>query len=134
MVVSEGSLMQVAYQEARDSITFLNRDLANWLIDGGRPLYLISFLGAFQIKRDLVDTGASTNIMPLPTFDVLGIPRERIIPEPFQVIGIGSLQQYILGHVSLDLRVGPISTYSHARNGGEYFLSYYPRPPVVEGV
>ena len=29
-----------------------------------------------------MDIGASTNILPLLTFDALGIPRERIILEP----------------------------------------------------
>ena len=108
MATVEGSLMQVAYQEGKDLITFSNRDLANRVIDGDRPLYLTTFLGASQIKKALVDTSASTNILPLPTFDALGISRERIILEPLQVAGIGSLQQCTLGHVSLDLRVGPI--------------------------
>ena len=108
VATSEGSLMQVAYQEARDSITFSNRDLANWVVNGDRPLYLTAFLGAFQIKRALVDIGASTNILPLPTFDALVIPRERIILEPLQVTWIGSLQQCTLRHVSLDFRVRPI--------------------------
>jgi len=35
-----------------------------------------------KLKGPLVDTGASTNILPLPTFDALGISREKIIPEP----------------------------------------------------
>ena len=81
VVVVEESLMQVAYQEAKDSVTFSSKDLANQVVNGDRPLYLIDILGASQIKRALVDTGASTNILPLPTFDALGIPRERIIPE-----------------------------------------------------
>ena len=55
-----------------------------------------------------MDTSASTNILPLLTFDALGISRERIILQPMQVVGIGALQQNTLGHVSLDLRVGPI--------------------------
>ena len=82
VAVVEGSLLQVAYQEAKDSVTFSNKDLVNHVVDDDRPLYVITFLGVFQIKRELVDTGASTNILPLPTFDALGIPREKIIPEP----------------------------------------------------
>ena len=108
VVVIEGSLMQVVYQEARDSVTFSNKDLVNWAIDGNRPLYVTAFLGASWIKRELVDIGASTNILPLPTFDDLGISKEWIIPEPMQGAGIGALQQNTLGHVSLDHRVGPI--------------------------
>ena len=42
----EGSLMQVAYQEANDSVTFSNKDLVNRVVDGNRPLYVTAFLGA----------------------------------------------------------------------------------------
>nr|POE57390.1 hypothetical protein CFP56_05990 [Quercus suber] len=51
--------------------------------------------------------------------DALGIPRERIIREPLQVAGIGSLQQHTLGHVSLDLREGLIRarTLMHMMDG-----------------
>ena len=82
----------MAYQQVKDLITFSNRDLANRVVDGNRPLYLTAFLGASQIKKALVDTGTSTNILPLPTFDALGISRENIILKPLQVAGIGSLQ------------------------------------------
>ena len=42
----EGSLMQVAYQEVKDSVTFSNKDLVNRVVDGNRPLYVTAFLGA----------------------------------------------------------------------------------------
>ena len=42
----EGSLMEVAYQEAKDSVTFSSKYLTNRVIDGDRPLYLTAFLGA----------------------------------------------------------------------------------------
>ena len=74
--------MQVAYQEAKDLVTFSNKDLVNQVVDGDKPLYVTAFLEASRIKRALVDTGASINILPLTTFDALGIMRERIIPEP----------------------------------------------------
>ena len=44
VVVVEGSLMQVAYREAKDLVTFSSKDLANRVIDGDRPLYLTTFL------------------------------------------------------------------------------------------
>ena len=74
--------MQVAYQEAKDLVTFSNKDLVNQVVDGDKPLYVTTFLGASRIKRALVDTSASINILPLPTFNALGIMRERIILEP----------------------------------------------------
>ena len=55
-----------------------------------------------------MDIGESTNILPLPTFNALGISRERIIIELMQVVGVGALQLNTLRHVSLDLRVGLI--------------------------
>ena len=66
--------MEVAYQETKEAVTFATRDLANQAMDGKRPLYVSNFLGASQIKRTLVDAGASTKFLPLPTLDALGIP------------------------------------------------------------
>ena len=54
----EGILMQVAYQEANDLVTFSNKDLVNRVVDGNRPLYFIAFLGASQIKRASIDTAS----------------------------------------------------------------------------
>ena len=69
----------ITMQETKESVTFSSRDLANRDMDSERPLYVTTFLGASQIRRALVDTSASTNILPLLTLDALGIPRERII-------------------------------------------------------
>ena len=55
-------------------MTFSPKDLANGVVDGKRPFYVATFLGASRIKRVLVDTGASNNILSLPTLDALGIP------------------------------------------------------------
>ena len=41
----EGSLMQVAYQEAKDSVTFSNKDLVNRVVNGNWPLYVTAFWG-----------------------------------------------------------------------------------------
>nr|POE66823.1 hypothetical protein CFP56_52033 [Quercus suber] len=81
-------------------------------------------------KGPLVDPGRSTNILPLPTFDALGILRERIILDPLQVVGIGSLQQCTLGHVSLDLRVWPIPapTLMHVMEGNTSYHIFLGRP------
>ena len=40
----EESLMQVAYQEAKDSVTFSNKDLVNRVVDSDRSLYVTAFL------------------------------------------------------------------------------------------
>ena len=46
MAAVEGSLMQVAYQEAKNLVTFSNKDLVNRVVDGDKPLYVTAFLGA----------------------------------------------------------------------------------------
>ena len=126
----EGSLMQVAYQEAKNSITFSNKDLVNRVVDSNKPLYVTAFLGASRIKRALVDTGASISILPLPTFDALGILRERIIPESMEVVGIGALQENNLRHVSFDIRAGPIRapTVMHVMEGNTSYHIILGRP------
>ena len=45
MAAVEGSLMQVAYQEVKDSVTFSNKDLVNRVVNGDRPLYVTAFWG-----------------------------------------------------------------------------------------
>ena len=43
VATDEGSLMQVAYEEAKDLVTFSSKDLTNQVVDGYRPLYITSF-------------------------------------------------------------------------------------------
>ena len=94
---SEGSLLQVAYQETREAVTFATRDLANQAMDGKRPLYVSNFLGASQIKRTLVDIGASTNFLALPTLDALGIPRETTSSSRNRIVAVVHLRACIFG-------------------------------------
>ena len=53
VAVVEGNLMQVAYYEAKDLVTFSNKDLVNQVVDDDGPLYVTAFLGAFQIKKGI---------------------------------------------------------------------------------
>ena len=48
-------------------MTFYARELANRVVDDKRPLYATVFLRASQIKKALVDTVSSTNILSLLT-------------------------------------------------------------------
>ena len=43
-----------------------------------RPLYLAVFINQILIKRALVDTGASVNLIPLSTLQALGISERKI--------------------------------------------------------
>ena len=46
LIASEGSVLWVVYQETRILMTFSTRDLANRAVNGEKPLYVTSFLGA----------------------------------------------------------------------------------------
>ena len=91
---------------------------------------LLLFLRASQIKSALIDTSASTNILPLTTLDALGIPYESIIQKPLQMARIGSLQQHTMGHVSLDLKVGLIRacTLMHVMDSDTFYHVILGRP------
>ena len=132
VVVVDGSLMQVAYQEAKDSVTFSNKDLVNRVVDGDRPLYVTTFLGASRIKRASVDTGASTNILPLPTFDALQ-------GKNYSEATTGSRNRSLTADYSWVRVFGSYgwtnsSAHSFACNGREYVLPHHLSSFMVEGI
>ena len=43
-----------------------------------RPLYLAASINQIPIKRALVDTGASENLIPLSTLQAVGISKRKI--------------------------------------------------------
>ena len=55
-------------------ITFSNDDMEVGHPDHNRPLYLTAFINQIPIKRALVDTGASINLIPLSTLQAAGSP------------------------------------------------------------
>ena len=59
-------------------ITFSNEDVVVGYPDHGRPLYLAASINQIPIKRALVDTGASVNLIPLSILQVAGISERKI--------------------------------------------------------
>lgn len=80
-----GSSLHIAFQESIEPITFSQMDPANQVVNGKRPLYVMATLGTSQLKTALVNTSAYVNVIPFPTLNTLGIPRDRIIREPLLV-------------------------------------------------
>ena len=78
--------------------------------DHRRPLYLAASINQIPIKRALVDTGASVNLIPLNTLQALGISERKIQGCPMEVTGFGERDEYTAGHVQLWLKVGPIAS------------------------
>ena len=78
--------------------------------DHRRPLYLAASINQIPIKRALVDTGASVNLIPLSTLQAVGISKRKIQGCPMEVTGFGERGEYTMGHIQLWLKVGPIAS------------------------
>ena len=78
--------------------------------DHRRPFYLAAFINQIPIKRTLVDTGASVNLIPLGTLQAAAILERKIQGCLMEVIGFGGRCEYTAGHIQLWLKVGPIAS------------------------
>ena len=97
-----------AYLETTNAITFTDEDMEVEHLDHRRLLYLMVTINGFQIKRALVDTGASLNLFALSTLEAIGMIGRRILRAPVEIIGLGGVAESIEGYVHLALRIGPI--------------------------
>ena len=91
-------------------ITFSDEDMEVGYPDHRRPLYLAASINQIPIKRALVDTGASVNLIPLSTLQAAGISKRKIQGCPMEVTGFGKRGEYTAGHIQLWLKVGPIAS------------------------
>ena len=76
--------------------------------DHRRPFYLMTTINGVQIRRALVDTRASLNLIALSTLEVVGLVDRRILGASMKITGFGESVESIEGYVQLALRVGPI--------------------------
>lgn len=73
-----------------------------------RPLYVTTNVRDVELKRVLLDAGSSLNIISLDVLEDIGLPRERIQKQPFEVSSFNGSRTYTIGSISFDLTVGPI--------------------------
>ena len=81
------------------AITFSNEDMEVGYPDHRRPLYLAASINQIHIKRALVDTGASVNLIPLSTLQVVGISERKIQGCLMEVTGFGERGEYTASHI-----------------------------------
>ena len=91
-------------------ITFSDEDMEVGYPGHRRPLYLAASINQIPIKRALVDTGASVNLIPLSTLQAVGISERKIQGCPMEVTVFGRKGEYTAGHIQLWLKVGPIAS------------------------
>ena len=68
-------------------ITFSDEDIEVGYPNHRRPLYFAASINQIPIKRALVDTCASVNLIPLNTLQAAGISERKIQGYPIKVTG-----------------------------------------------
>ncbi|CAL2229593.1 unnamed protein product [Prunus armeniaca] len=76
--------------------------------DHRRPIYLEGQINDVFIRRALVDTGSSVNILPLSVLTAAGIPLSKIVQSQTSISGFGNKSEVTVGHMQVNLKVGPI--------------------------
>ena len=97
-----------AFLETTNVITFTDEDMEVQHPDHSKPLYVAAQINDVQIRRALVNTGASLNLVPASTFKATGIPLSRIAGAPIEVFGFAEIHECTIGSIQLVLKVGPI--------------------------
>ena len=96
------------FLETTNAITFTNEDMEVEHPDHYRPLYLMATINGVQIKRALVDTGASLNLIALSNMEAVELASRKILGAPIEITEFEELTESTEGYVQLALRVGPI--------------------------
>ena len=104
-VTDDGVLLQESSE-----IIFSDEDIEVGYPDHRRPFYLVASINQIPIKRALVDTSASVNLIPLSTLQAAGISERKIQGCPMEVTGFEGRGEYTTCHIQLWLKVGPIAS------------------------
>ncbi|CAL8095480.1 unnamed protein product [Prunus armeniaca] len=91
-----------------NAIVFTDEDMEVPYPDHRRPLYLEGQINDVFIRRALVDTGSSVNILPLSVLTAAGIPLSKIVQSQTNISGFGNKSEVTVGHLQVHLKVGPI--------------------------
>ena len=94
-------------REQEDVITFSAKDRQHHFLHN-KPLYVEAKANELGVRRALVDNGASVNLMPQSIFKALPHGQDRLIPHEVTLSGFDSNKSKTMGHIMVDLKVGPI--------------------------
>ena len=88
-----------AFLQDTYEITFSDEDMEVGYSDHRRSLYLVASINQITIKRALVDTGTSINLILLGTLQAAGISEGKIQGCLMEVTGFGGRDEYTIGHI-----------------------------------
>ena len=94
-----------AFLEIANAITFTDEDMEVEYPDHQRPLYLIATINGIQVRRALIDTRVSFNLIALSTLEAVGMAGKRILGAPVEITRFGGAIESTKGYVQLALRV-----------------------------
>ena len=98
-----------SFLETTNVITFTDEDMEVQHLDHSKRLYIAAHINDVHIRRALVNTGVSLNLIPASTLKAVGIPFSRIAGAPIEVFGFVGIHKCTIGSIQLVLKVGPIS-------------------------
>ncbi|GAA0155166.1 hypothetical protein LIER_12951 [Lithospermum erythrorhizon] len=88
-----------------EPLSFSNIELKGIELPHDDPVVIAPLIANFIVERILVDTGSSTDILYLSTYDKLHLPRSHIQPIGTPLLGFTVHVVYPLGIATLDLIV-----------------------------
>ena len=88
-----------AFIQDTNKITFSDENMEVGYSDHRRPFYLAASINQIPIKRALVDTGTSINLILLGMLQAAGISEEKIQGCLMEVTGFGGRGEYTIGHI-----------------------------------
>ena len=88
-----------AFLQDTNEITFSDKDMEVGYSDHRRPLYLAASINQIPIKKVLVDTGTSINLIPLGILQAARISERKIQGYPIEVTRFGRRGEYTTGHI-----------------------------------
>ena len=71
-------------------------------------LYIVAQINNIHIRRALVDTDASLNLIPTSTLKAAEISLSQVPGTPMEVAGFAGMQENTIRSIQQILRVGPI--------------------------
>lgn len=73
-----------------------------------RPFFVTAYIYYVELRRSLIGPSSSLDIMPLSTLKGVGIPQERIVKQPVEVLGFfGGSASFNIRYINFDLSIRP---------------------------
>ena len=88
-----------AYLETTNAITFTDEDMEVEHPDHRKPIYLMAITNGVQVRRTLINIGASLNLIALSTLQAIGLTSKRILGAPMEITGFEGSAESTEGYV-----------------------------------